>query len=309
MKNQIDLTEHYFISYFRTLLNIPFSYDITHFLLKKSNISLTNFEKKWNNFNDIFWKKYWNKISALSFATIIESHDLLLNKIISEKKEKTLIIELASWFTPRWLNLIKSWKNNFIETDKKNVIELKKEFYDSLNKKWIKTPKLEIIDVLEKKDFDNIYNVIKLEKLKNDSLKEVVFLSEWLLIYLSKEEQKKFFDNLRHIWKLLKDLGIKTKYLTIDMPTHENFTNWLIHEDFSFKDHLDVMSKVDPIIIESLYNTEKDFLIENWLNKINKYYYPDDLILSLKTPKLDKYRKIDKLFLKQDILFAWEVEL
>jgi len=47
------------------------------------------------------------------------------------------------------------------------------------------------------------------------------------------------------------------------MPTHENFTNWLIHEGFSFKDHLDVMSKVDPIIIESLHNTEKEFLTEN----------------------------------------------
>jgi len=47
------------------------------------------------------------------------------------------------------------------------------------------------------------------------------------------------------------------------MPTHENFTNWLVHEDFTLKDHLDVMSKVEPKIIESLYNTEEDFLNSN----------------------------------------------
>jgi hypothetical protein len=85
------------------------------------------------------------------------------------------------------------------------------------------------------------------------------------VIYLDKNEQKVFFDNIRYLAKLLKSLDIELSYLTIDMPSHENFTNWLVHENFTLKDHLDVMSKVEPKIIESLHNTQNDFISENSL--------------------------------------------
>jgi hypothetical protein len=74
------------------------------------------------------------------------------------------------------------------------------------------------------------------------------------------------------------------------------------------------MSKVEPKIIESLHNTQNDFISENSLWEIKKYFYTNEIITSLKTPKLPKYKKIDALsdkihdFLSQDILFAWEKE-
>ncbi len=317
LKNYKILLEPFSLTaYFRSILKISNSFDVFNFLLKKSWLSSNELEGRWDNFDQVFWKEYWNKISALSFATIIEARWKLLSNILKKQdKKNTLIIELASWFTPRWLNFSNNWINNYIETDKKNVIELKQEFYNYLNSIWKKTPKLEIIDVLKKEDFKNIYDLVKLEKLKNNSLKEIIFVSEWLLIYLNKQEQKKIFDNLKYISKLLKNINIKVKYLTIDMPSHENFTNWLVDEWFSLKDHLEVMTKVEPKIIESLHNTENDFLTENSLENIKKYYYDDEIIFSLKTPKLEKYKKIKwlkekiKTFLKQKILFAWEVEI
>lgn len=315
-KENINLAEHYFISYFKDLLSIKFSYEITNFLLKKSKISIWEFEKKWDNYDIIFWKEYWNKISALSFATIIEARWILLNNIIKQKdKNKNFTIELASGFTPRWLNFVNSWYTNYIETDKENVIKLKNEFYEYLESIGKNTPKLLTVDVLNKHHFKDLYDFIKVEKLKNQNLNHLTLVSEWLVIYLDKIEQKIFFDNLRDFSKLLKEIGISTSYLTIDMPTHENFTNWLVHEDFSLKDHLDVMSKVEPKIIESLLNTEDDFKYHNSLPELKKYYYTEEIITSLKTPKLAKYKKIKNLkekidkFLKQEILFAWEVEL
>lgn len=311
------LVEPYSLTaYFRSILNISYSFEIINFLLKKSKLSLWELEQRWDSFDKVFWKEYGNKISALSFATIIEARWKLLDQIIKKQdNNKTITIELASGFTPRWLNIVNSWNKNYIETDKSNVIELKNEFYNYLNSVDKKTPEIRILDVLNKDNFKDLYHYIKLEQLKDNQINEITLVSEWLLIYLNKNEQKRFFDNLRYFSKLLKDLDIKLKYLTIDMPTHENFTNWLVNEDFTLKDHLDVMTKVEPQIIESLYNTENDFLSENSLWNIIKYYYSDDIITSLKTPKLSKYKKIANLkekinrFLKQDILFAWETEL
>ena len=310
------LVEPYSLTaYFRSILNISSSFEVINFLIKKSNLSLWELEQRWDSFDKVFWEEYWNKISALSFATIIEARWRLLDQIIEKQdNNKTITIELASGFTPRWLNQINSW-NNYIETDKSYVIELKNEFYDYLNNIDKKTPGIRILDVLNKDDFKNLYDYIKLEQLKDNKINEINLVSEWLLIYLSKNEQKMFFENLRNFAKLLKELSIKVKYLTIDMPTHENFTNWLVHENFTLKDHLDVMSKVEPKIIESLHNTEYDFITDNSLSTIKKYYYSDEIITSLKTPKLSKYKKIPHIkekintFLKQDILFAWEIEL
>lgn len=314
-KDSIKLSDYYFISYFRDLLSIKYAYEITNFLLKKSNLSLWEFEKKWDNFDIIFWEEYWNKISALSFATIIEARwKLLKSVLIEENTENNLTIELASGFTPRWLYLVNRWNTNYIETDKSNVIELKKEFYDYLNNTNKKTPKIKVLDVLKKDDFKNIYEYIKTE-IWNTKINQITLVNEWLLIYLTKKEQKIFFENLKIFSKLLENINIKLNYITTDMPTHKNFTNWLVHEDFSFKDHLEVMNKVDPKIIESLYNTEKDFTKSNWISNIQKYYYSDEVINNLKTNRLNKYKKIPKLkekinsFLKQDILYAWKYEL
>lgn len=311
------LVEPYSLTaYFRSILNISYSFEIINFLLKKSNLSLWELEHRWDNFDKIFWKEYWNKISALSFATIIEARWILLNSIIDKQdNNRNVTIELASGFTSRWLNMINKWNENYIETDRESVIEIKKEFYGYLNSINKKTPDIRVLNILNKQDFNNIYNYIKLEKLKNDKIEKLTLVSEWLLIYLTKDEQKVFFENLRYFAKSLKDLDIKVRYLTIDLPTHENFTNWLVHEDFTLKDHLDVMSKVEPKIIESLHNTESDFITSNSIWEVKKYYYNDEIIWSLKTPKLAKYKKIPNLkekinsFLKQNVLFAWEIEI
>jgi hypothetical protein len=310
------LAEPYSLTaYFRSILNISNSFEIINFLIKTSNLSLDELSGRWDNFDKIFWQDYWNKISALSFATIIEARWILLNSILETKNNSNnLIIELASGFTPRGLSFVNKSDINYIETDRESVVELKTEFYNYLNSTGKNTPELKILDVLNKDDFKNLYDYISIKKLENKNLDKITLLSEWLVIYLDKNEQKVFFDNIRYLAKLLKSLDIELSYLTIDMPSHENFTNWLVHENFTLKDHLDVMSKVEPKIIESLHNTQNDFISENSLWEIKKYFYTNEIITSLKTPKLPKYKKIDALsdkihdFLSQDILFAWEKE-
>jgi deoxyribodipyrimidine photolyase-like uncharacterized protein len=169
--------------------------------------------------------------------------------------------------------------------------------------------------VLIQEDYIQLFTNIIAKKEENSEIKEVTLMSEGLLIYLSKEEQKVFFNNVRHLAGMLQDRGIKLSYVTIDMPTHQNFTDWLVHENFSHQDHIDVMKKVEPKILESLHETEKDFLDSNEIEKIKKHYYTSNIIENLQTPRLEKYQKITDLdqkieqFLEQKTLFAWEVEM
>ena len=196
----------------------------------------------------------------------------------------TLIIELDTWFTWRWLELINNYKwlkSNYIETDLNKIKKLKKIFLDYIENEKYKIPNTKTLQVLKKDNFIKLQeNIFKLKE-KNDDIKNITILDEWLLIYLSKEKQNEFFNNLRFFSKKLKTKWLKTSYLTTNIPSHENFTNWLVHEWFTLKDHLDVMQKVDPKIINALHNTEQDFFRENSIatNKIKKYYY-DELIMA-----------------------------
>ena len=74
------------------------------------------------------------------------------------------------------------------------------------------------------------------------------------------------------------------------------------------------MKNVDPQILESLHNTQKDFMMENNIGDIKKYKYNMKIISSLHTPRLDKYKDLEleekiENFLLQDIMFAWEMDL
>ena len=302
--------------YLNWIIIYPYAHTTINFLLKKLNLSLNDLENKRNYFEKEFSYNFSELITILTFSVIIEAKTYLIDKIIKKQdSKKNIVIELASGFTPRWLNLTNKYNIKYIETDTNPIIKLKNEFYDYLYSVDKKIPDLITIDILKKEDFKILYNHINILKLKDPQINNITLLTEWLLVYLNKSQQKIFFENLKVFSKLLKEISIQVKYITTDMPTHENFTNWLVSEDFTLKDHLDVMSKVEPKIIESLHNTEDDFLTSNSIWKIKKHYYSDEIIISLKTPKLAKYKKIPKLkekihsFLKQDILFAWEVEL
>ena|GEM_PF-2349959 len=97
------------------------------------------------------------------------------------------------------------------------------------------------------------------------------------------------------------------------MPTHKNFTNWLVHEGFKHHAHLDVMNKVDPTIVESLHETEEDYIVANSIGKVKKYYYTSDIIKVLRTPGLERYKDVDglkkkiKKFLGQEILYVYGI--
>ena len=319
IKDYAILAETFTLTAFFWYLNwCYFSENIVSYLMKTSNLSIDDLQKRWDWFDSVFWKEKWTLISALSFSTIIEARWELLNKTIKNiSDENTIIIELASGFNPRWLYFVnKLWCNEkyFIETDLSKTIHLKSKFYDYLKTTWMKTPSLEKQNVENKNDWYNIYNKIKLLKWENQQIKKVIIVCEGLLIYLDKKHQKVFFEELNIIQELLKNEDIQTSFLTIDMPTHENFTNWLVLEWFDFTSHINVMKNVDPIILESLHNTQRDFLWENWLKTIQKYYYDDDIINNLHTPSLDKYKDLEWLkykiqnFLKQNILYAWLID-
>lgn len=305
-------------AFFRSLTHCYNSEYIIKFLLKISNLSFEDLKKRWDNFDTVFWKEKWLLISALSFSTIIEARGKLLDSIIKEKfkKNDTIILELWSWFSPRWVYFINNlWYTNYIETDLQKTIWLKNKFYSYLDKLNIKCPQLLKFNVEQKKDWNDIYNHIKILKLDNQKIKKLLIVSEWLLIYLNKKHQKTFFEELSVFAWLLNNEWIKTNYLTCDVPTHENFTNWLISEWFDFTSHIEVMKNVDPTILESLHNTFKDFIMENNLKKVIKHKYSNEIINELNTPTLDKYKNLADLeqkiydFLDQDILFAWEYEL
>jgi hypothetical protein len=77
------------------------------------------------------------------------------------------------------------------------------------------------------------------------------------------------------------------------------------------------MKNVDPSILKSLYDTDKEFFKENGINKekVKKYYYDEKIIKKLNTSDLEKYKDIKNLndkitkFLKQKILYVWEWEI
>lgn len=304
-------------AFFRNLTNYYNSEEIIKFLLKVSNLSFDDLKKRWDNFDKVFWNEKWELISALSFSTIIEARWMLIDNILEEKlNNNTIILELWSWFSPRWLYFLnKIWFKNYIETDLSKPISLKNKFYQYINTKNLKSPKTIKFNVEQEKDWNEVYNYVKILKIENPEIKNLQIVSEGLLIYLDKKHQRKFFEELNFFAWLLNNEWIKTSYLTIDMPTHENFTNWLTYEWFDFTSHIEVMKNVDPMILDSLHNTEKDFLMENSIKNIKKYHYDMKIISSLNTPKLEKYRKLEWLdkkiqqFLLQDILFAWEINL
>lgn len=305
-------------AFFRSLTHCYNSEYIIKFLLKISNLSFEDLKKRWDNFDNIFWSEKWDLISALSFSTIIEARGKLLDSVIEEKiiNNDTIVLELWAWFSPRSLYFVNQlWFENYIETDLSKTINLKNKFYTYLNLLNFKTPKILKFNVEQKKDWNEIYNYIKILKLENQSLKNLLIVSEWLLIYLDKKHQKIFFEELSIFAWLLNNEWIKTSYLTCDVPTHENFTNWLIYEWFDFTSHIEVMKSVDPTILESLHNTFKDFIMENNLKNIKKIKYPSEIISNLNSPNLEKYEHLRNLrqkittFLSQDILFAWESDI
>ncbi len=75
-------------AFFRSLTHCYNSDYIIKFLLKTSNLSFEDLKKRWDNFDNIFWKEKWPLISALSFSAIIEARWRLLDSIIKKKIEK-----------------------------------------------------------------------------------------------------------------------------------------------------------------------------------------------------------------------------
>ncbi len=303
-------------AFFRSLVSYPYSNLIIDYLCKISRLGVQDLQKRWDWFDTIFWdKQYGKKISALSFSVAIEANTKFLDKIILDNfDDNTIILELASWFSPRWIVFLnKYWvdETRYIETDLMETIELKKDFYNNLN---IKTPLLADFDILKDNDWNNILKLLKII-IKSQDIKQVLIPVEWLLIYLDFKQQKKFFNNLKKLASKLKEIWVwKVKFLSMEIPSHKNFTDWLEYEWFSHDDHIKVMNNVDPIITKSLHNTDSDFFKYNEIdeNKIKKYYYNDEIISILYTSKLEKYKNIKNLkekinnFLLRDIIYIWE---
>lgn len=315
-------------AFFRSLVNYPYSKEVIEYLLNKSWLSKEELQARWDGFDKVFWDEYWKIISALSFSAIIEARWLLLDEILKSKIDKnTAILEIASWFSPRALNLINNnWFNStqYIETDRNETIWLKQWFYNWL--KDVKKPLCLNFDIVND-DILKIIEIIFWMKKLNPNLNKLVITLEWLMIYLKPEEQKLFFDKLRMLSEKLDKSWIKVEFLSIDLPSHENFTDWLLHEWFTHDDHIKVMQSVDPIILKCLHETKNDFFKNIWINEwqITKHSYfwsswrgHKSLFWKegeLKTSKLNKYKnipwikeKIDN-FLWQDILFAYSINL
>ncbi len=311
------LSETYGLNaFFRCQIKYPFSQEILDYLLDLETITDEEIQKRWDNFDKIFPSK-GKLISALSFSAITEAKDLLLDSILEQnKKKETLILELACGFSPRALNFINNkgyYSAYYIETDRLEIVTIKNKFYNKIKKSGKKVSNLKKLDVLQTQDWDIMLDYIVHIKQKNPNINKIIMLSHGLIYYINREDQKTFFENIRKFMLKLRDLWLEISYLKTDIPTHKNFTDWLIYEGFSHKNHIKVMNKVDPSIINSLHEDETDFLKFNSINNIRKYYYNDEIIRNLHTPNLVKYRNINNLqekisnFLKQKILFIYEI--
>lgn len=304
-------------AFFRNLILYPYSWIIIDYLCKVSGISNKDLITRWDGFDSIFGNsEYWKKISALSFSTIIEANTKMLDKIILDNfDDKSLILEIASWFSPRWIFFLNNhWisETKYIETDMSEVIELKKDFYNNFDD--FKTPLLSSFNVIKDSDWNNIIKLLNI-LIKTHNIEQVLIPVEWLLIYLDYDTQELFFNNLRKLASKLKQFWVKkVKFLSMEIPSHKNFTDWLILEWFSHEDHIKVMNNVDSSITSSLHKTDLDFFEYNKIPNqlVKKYYYDNNLIKELYTPKLEKYNNIKNLeekiekFLKQKELYAWE---
>jgi len=306
-------------AFFRSLIFYSYSEIIIDYLCKVSWLTTKNLQSRWDGFDSIFWnKKYWKKISALSFSTVIEANTKWLDKVILDNfNEKTIILEIASWFSPRWIVFLNKYnipETKYIETDLMETIELKKDFYNNLD---LKTPLLLDFDVIKNNDWNNITKLLTL-LIKSQNIEQFLIPVEWLLIYLNHNKQNLFFNNLKKLSLELKNAWVKSiKFISMEIPSHKNFTNWLVHEWFSHEDHIKVMKNVDSNIVSSLHQTDTDFFKHNNIseNKVKKYYYTDEIIKELHTVKLEKYKDVKNLdtkierFLKQDIMYIWEWEI
>ena len=325
--NEIKLEEQKALSnvytltaFFRSLIFYPYSENIINYLYKVSGLTKEDLQSRWDWFDSIFWnEEYWRKISALSFSTLIEANTKLLDKVILDNfNDKSIILEIAAWFSPRgivFLNKYNIDETKYIETDLMETIELKKDFYNNLDS--LKTPLLSDFNVIKNNDWNNITKLLKL-LIKTQNIEQILIPVEWMLIYLNFNKQKLFFNNLKKLASELKKAWAKSvKFLSMEIPSHKNFTDWLIYEWFSHQDHIKVMNNVDSTIVSSLHKTDTDFFKHNNIpqNKINKYFYTDEIISEIYTSKLTKYKEIKKLdnkinkFLKQDIMYVWEWEI
>ncbi|QFR39444.1 hypothetical protein A9Q91_04415 [Candidatus Gracilibacteria bacterium 28_42_T64] len=317
INSQEALAETYTLTaFFRSLIEYPYSREIIDYLLLKSGLEDQELQKRWDGFDAIFGEDYGKKISALSFSAIIEARGELIDSLLIEKVDKnTVILEVASGFSPRAINLINNHEisaDQYIETDREEVTSLKEEFY--LSMEGVNKPTLSNYNVVED-EIDQVVQLVLSCKERNPLLDKLLVMNEGLLIYLKPDQQKKYFDNLRNISTQLKDHGIRLEYVSIDMPTHENFTSWLVHEGFTYDDHIEVMRNVDSIILECLHDTEEDFFknVGIDISSINKHYYSDEIIENCKTEVLEKYKNIMNLdimikrFLKQKSLYAYSI--
>lgn len=306
-------------AYFRTIVNnSSYWQDLLKYLLEIFNLQTADLQGRWDSIENLFWEEDGKLISALSFSTIIEARWMLLDSILTqESPQNTMFIEVASGFSPRGLEFVNSGnalEGQYLESDRPEVIEMKKAAVENIDSKV--KPNFLDVNVISW-SYSALINKVIEAKENNSNIDKVIIFSEWLLIYLKPEEQKQFFDSMRGLSSILKKNCIKLEYATIDMPTHENFTDWLLHEWFTHERHTQIMAKVDPIILECLHSTEEAFLNHVWINSsdIEKFYYSEEIIWDLKTWDLQKYKNIQDLktkirtFLMQQIMFAYKVKL
>ena len=305
-------------AYFRTLLRQKNSEKVFNFLLKEGWLTKEQMEKRWDSFDNVFWEENKDKISALVFSSIIEWRWYLLDSLIKEKSDKnTCVIEVASWFSPRALNLVNdNWFQflDYIEADRQQVIDLKTKFYTDL--KNVKTPWLSWFNVVDD-SMENLEKSIIDLKSKNQNLDKILLFNEWLLIYLTPEEQKVYFDKIRDFSKKMKNKWIELEFLSIDVATIENFIDALTFDWFNHNDHEKVNKKVDPEMWDRLQDTEKEFFdnINIDSNDIEKYFYDEKVFSQMKLSEIEKYKTIPNIkdeirkFLSKDSLYAYSIKL
>jgi len=185
---KISLTS-VFCARMRKKQGIPFSRELIELIdtKYKENIEdLPDYGKSLNEVSD--------------FIPFIEGRYYSINKAL-EPLKNVMIIEIAAGLSPRSLNFLKREDVIYVETELPELIKIKEKIIKDIikNKKLMAKMNIRFLSLnpLNKKEIDKIGETYK----KVGTGKRMVIIHEGLLMYFTREEKRKFRDNIKYLFE------------------------------------------------------------------------------------------------------------
>jgi len=186
-----------------------------------------------------------NAESTKSYAAIIEARYKNINSVI-RKYRFCSILELASGFSPRSLELSKNKKVVYVDTDLPILIKEKKNIFLKIAGKYRPSLFFISLNILDRKRFKHIGSKIK---------GPVCIVNEGLLGYLTTKQKAIVAENIKQI--LIEKGGV---WITSDIPTKEKITKSIESSDMMSKVIKNITKNTKKKISENQFDNEKELV-------------------------------------------------